>query len=257
MKKSFAPQGSRVKLRIKKHFVPPMLGIGTMLLLLGVFNSQLAGGMVTHSKFEVNAQAAQLDESIAVSPLFAESESPRLIINKLNITAPVNYDQKDIDERNFQIALRDGVVHYPNTGTPGQPGNIVIFGHSSNQVWAKGNYKFVFASLDKLETGDSIILEYKGLRYIYAVKNMKIVKPTDLSVLDTTTAHRLTLITCTPVGSNAKRLIIEAEQIAPATDSIEAASQKQSSNLNEELYGKEQLPSSSSPSLWDEIKAIF
>lgn len=258
MKKSFAPPNSSVKLRFKKHLIPPLLGIGSMLLLLGFFNSQLIGGAVTHTNFEVNAAASEIDAAIAAAPLRADTELPRLVINKLNISAPVNYDLTEVDEKNFQIALRDGVVHYPDTAIPGQPGNIVIFGHSSNQLWAKGNYKFIFAPLDKLENGDSIILDYKGNRFIYTVTNKKIVKPTDLSVLDTTSSKRLTLITCTPVGSNTSRLIIEAEQTAPASSvTSDAASQKPASSVSEELYGKEKLPSSSTPSLWDEIRAIF
>jgi len=256
-KKSFAPKGSSVKLKFKKHIMPPLLGIGTMLLLLGFFNSQLIGGIVSNSNFKINAEAAQLDEKAATLPPPAETDSPNIIINKLNISAPVNYDQREVNERNFQFALRSGVVHYPKTSFPGQPGNIVIFGHSSNQVWAKGNYKFVFAALDKLESGDSIILEYKGQRYIYTVRNTKIVMPTDLSVLDATTSNRLTLITCTPVGSNAKRLIIEAEQTLPIVSKVEMNNQKQNFIINEGLYDKEQLPSSSTPSIWDEIKAVF
>lgn len=236
--------------------MPPVLGLGVMLLCLSFFNSQLIVGKISHATFKMPIDSTAIDEKILNEPLIADSQESRLIINKLQITAPVNYDLSEVNETDFQIALRDGVVHYPDTGVPGQPGNVVIFGHSSNQVWAKGNYKFVFAALDKLQDNDQIILEHKGKRFIYKVTGHKIVKPTDLSVLNATTGHRLTLITCTPVGSNANRLIIEAEQIAPQVkESVK--SERLAPTVNEELYGKEQLPSNSNPSLWESFKSIF
>src|SRR5687767_11297538 len=70
----------------------------------------------------------------------------RLFIPSLGIDVPLVY----IEEKNeaaFQAALRDGVVHYPGTAMPGQPGNAYYFGHSSDYSWSKGEYKNVFATL--------------------------------------------------------------------------------------------------------------
>src|SRR4030095_4689134 len=133
---------------------------------------------------------------------------PKIIINKINVNAPVVFDQTTVNEGNFQKALQHGVVHYPNTALPGQQGNVVIFGHSSGQWWAPGDYKFIFSLLDKMSVNDEIVLDYKGMRYIYKVTSTQVVSPDTVSVLNQPpNEHALTLITCTPVGTNLKRLI--------------------------------------------------
>ncbi len=50
----------------------------------------------------------------------------------------------------------------------------------------------------------------------YKVKNMRIVLPTDLSVLQPTTGPTLTLITCYPffyVGAAPQRFVVHAERV--------------------------------------------
>ena len=81
------------------------------------------------------------------------STSPHVIIPKINVNAPVVYGLTDLSENNVQVALRNGPVHYPLAGataTPGQKGNTVILGHSSADVFAPGDYKFIFVQLNRL-----------------------------------------------------------------------------------------------------------
>jgi len=138
-----------------------------------------------------------------------------IIIPKLNVNAPIIFEPS-IAEESIQNALRNGVVHYAGTALPGEPSNSVIVGHSSNDWWEPGNYKFVFALLEKLEPGDQIQVNYQKKRYVYQVAGKKIVAPTEISVLQPTTDPILTLITCTPPGTSWKRLIITANQIEPS-----------------------------------------
>ena len=83
----------------------------------------------------------------------AEKMEPNLLfIDSLGIRAPINYvDQADEDV--FQESLQTGVVHYPGTAKLGENGNAYIFGHSSDNAWAKGDYKTVFALLPQVEIG--------------------------------------------------------------------------------------------------------
>lgn len=156
-----------------------------------------------------------------VSPIAATNtaqpvDSPDvIIIPKLNVNAPIVFEPS-IAEEAIQNSLRNGVVHYAGTALPGEPSNSVIVGHSSNDWWEPGNYKFVFALLEKLEPGDQIQVNYQKKRYIYQVAGKKIVEPTEISVLQPTTDPVLTLITCTPPGTSWKRLIITANQIEPS-----------------------------------------
>lgn len=133
-----------------------------------------------------------------------------VIIPKIGITAPLH-----ISVLPSQVipTLQSGVVHYADTALPGQTGNSVIFGHSSDYPWSPGQYKNIFALLDQLVAGDKIIVPYTTQRFVYEVTSTKVVRATDLSVLKKTTTPQLTLITCYPVGTAQKRLVITARLV--------------------------------------------
>ncbi|MCA9334913.1 sortase, partial [Candidatus Saccharibacteria bacterium] len=99
---------------------------------------------------------------------------------------------------------------------PGQFGNTVLSGHSSNDLFDPGDYKFIFAQLEKLQKGDTIFVNYKSTRYTYVVTKTQVVKPTNVKALfGYTNKPYLTLITCTPLGTALNRLLVTAEQISP------------------------------------------
>jgi LPXTG-site transpeptidase (sortase) family protein len=117
-------------------------------------------------------------------------------------------------ENEMQDALQDGVVHYPGTSLPGQIGNVVLTGHSSYFPWDAGRFKDVFALLHDVVKGDKVVVYYEQDKYIYEITDIKIVLPEDIEVLKQTANDKLTLITCTPVGTNLKRLIVSGEPIS-------------------------------------------
>ncbi len=139
-----------------------------------------------------------------------------LWVPSLDIAAPVLYSQR-AEETEFQQLLQSGVVHYPGTALPGQRGNAYIFGHSSDFVFAPGNYKTVFARLPEIGIGEFIrITGSDGALYEYVVIETRIVANTDTSVLrDQDPARaRLTLQTSYPVGTALKRFLAIAELVA-------------------------------------------
>ncbi|MFA6992658.1 MAG: sortase [Candidatus Gracilibacteria bacterium] len=145
----------------------------------------------------------------------------RLIIPRIDQNIPIvkvsskNLMAQDWNalEKDMQEALKDGVVHYPGTSVPGQTGNTVITGHSSYFPWDPGRFKDVFALLHKVVVGDEIVIYYDQQKYRYKVTEIKVVMPDNIDVLKQTPSQQLTLITCTPVGTNLKRLIVIAEPI--------------------------------------------
>jgi len=167
-------------------------------------------------KTVVQADAQMPGLSMAVAP-----PDTRLIIPRINRNVPVinvtteSLIKKDWEklETEMQEALRFGVIHYPGTARPGQQGNVAITGHSSYFPWDQGRFKDVFAVLHDLQSGDKILLYYNQQQYIYEVTNLKKVWPSELEVLKPSTENKLTLITCTPVGTNLKRLVVEAKLI--------------------------------------------
>lgn len=149
-----------------------------------------------------------------------------LIIPKLNLRAPIQSpptdalireDWKQLEE-DIQEALEDGVVHYPGTAEPGQAGNFFLTGHSSYFPWAEGDYKSVFARLGELSVGDEFWVYHGGDKHRYVIEGKKEILPSDVSVLDQPVGKRIaTLMTCTPVGTTLRRLIINAQEIDPVT----------------------------------------
>jgi LPXTG-site transpeptidase (sortase) family protein len=141
-----------------------------------------------------------------------EREGSWIIIPKINVDAPIIWSTS-VD--NMMADLDNGVAHYPSTAMPGESGNCALTGHSSNYWWSQGKYNTVFTLLDKLVPGDQTVIMKDGKKYVYQVTGSEIVEPTHVSVLDPTPSPTLTLITCTPVGTNLRRLIVYSKQTEP------------------------------------------
>lgn len=156
----------------------------------------------------------------AIPPLNIEVFPPdmRVVIPRINQNVPVVGVKNDNLiarkwqdlEADIQKSLRDGVIHYPGTALPGENGNIVLTGHSSYYAWDPGRFKDVFALLHDVKQGDKIVVYFNQRKYTYEVFSIKTVLPQNVDVLGTASAEQLTLITCTPIGTNLKRLIVQA-----------------------------------------------
>ncbi|MBU1151913.1 sortase [Patescibacteria group bacterium] len=150
----------------------------------------------------------------------------RIIIPKINQNIPIiRVSSKSLLEKDFsslekemQEALHDGVVHYPGTSIPGQKGNVVITGHSSYFPWDPGRFKDVFALLHDVDLGDDVVVYYEQEKHNYIITGIKEVQPENIDVLKQTPEDRLTLITCTPVGTNLRRLVVTATPVDELTD---------------------------------------
>ncbi len=125
---------------------------------------------------------------------------PKLNIN--NATVTVGGDD-----------LAKSLVHYLPQSLPGEPGNVVIFGHSTlPQLYNPKDYKTIFTYLPSLEKGDKINVTIGDLEYTYTVYDMFVINPDQVSVLDQQSDNSyLTLITCVPPGTWWKRLVVKAK----------------------------------------------
>ncbi|MBR6308216.1 MAG: class D sortase [Lachnospiraceae bacterium] len=101
--------------------------------------------------------------------------------------------------------LADSLGHEPGTAYIGECGNCVIAGHR--------NYSFgsFFNRLNEVEIGDTIYVDTATDSFAYIVKEIKVVEPEDLSVLEQTETETLTLYTCTPLYIATHRLVIVAQ----------------------------------------------
>jgi len=209
------------KLKPRQHLSSLMFGlaVGAIVLLVflfGFFNERFIAPFIQPSRTVTNTPI--ISDSVA-------GADPEIIIPKINVEIPVVYGVKTVNEDRVNEALESGVVHYADTSLPGEQGNAVIVGHSSNNIFNKGKYKFAFVLLSRLEEGDTFYLEKDGKRYTYQVFEKKIVKPTDVSVLTSgPKPSTVTLITCDPPGTTINRLVVVGEQIDPDPSSNTAKS---------------------------------
>ena len=238
---------SAKKIKKSRHFIPIISGLIVILIFLFLqYNQFIIGNIVSYiSPGSIDPQNIVVNPDTDV----AVSSEPRLIIPKINVDVPVWYDiGNDYDSQ--MAAMAKGVAHFAITGAnshPGQVGNTVIAGHSSNDLLSAGDYKFIFSQLDKLVAGDTIYANYNSKRYTYIVTKKQVVSPTDVnSLVYTTDKPILTLLTCTPVGTATSRLLVIAEQISPDPAKATAASTTKDTTTSTKIPG-------TSKTIWEQL----
>ncbi|TDC54740.1 class E sortase [Actinomadura sp. KC345] len=108
-----------------------------------------------------------------------------------------------------ESVLRRAVGRYPGTALPGRDGNTALFGHRT--TWHRPFHK-----LDRIRRGDPIVLRAGGTSYVYKASGKRVIEPDDRRVLEPVPFKRgsapdggyITLITCTPKGSDRYRLVV-------------------------------------------------
>lgn len=163
----------------------------------------------------VTSQNKDLDMNIEIVPY-----ENRIVIPKIGKNIPlVDVQNKTVQnvkelENIFMKELVNGIVRYPGSARPGENGNSFIFWHSSNFPWLEWKYNDVFALMDNLTFGDEIIAYYWQKKYTYKIKEKKIIKPGDTSVLKRNNdISEITLMTCWPVGTTLNRMVVVWELI--------------------------------------------
>jgi len=133
-----------------------------------------------------------------------------LFIPKIGVEAPIGWD---VGENDIMGALEKNLAHISGTGKPSEDKNIFVTGHSSNYWWKSGDFKTVFALLPELKENDEIFITYKGKFYKYVVFKTEEVGKNDVSNYIDSDKEQLTLMTCVPVGTNLRRLLVFAKPV--------------------------------------------
>jgi sortase A len=129
--------------------------------------------------------------------VLGELQVPRLGLNDIVVQGDSGAD------------LRRAVGHLSNSALPGDRGNVALAGHRDT----------FFRPLRDIRPGDEIKFKTRERTYEYVVESIEIVAPTDLRVLESSTRHDLTLLTCFPfhyVGPAPKRLVVHAREVEGA-----------------------------------------
>lgn len=100
--------------------------------------------------------------------------------------------------------LERGPGHYPDTALPGQRRTVAIAGHRTT-------YGAPFNQIDKIEIGDTIVLEMPYGTFTYDVTATRIVDPDQVGIVRDVGHDRLVLTSCHPLYSAAQRYAVFAD----------------------------------------------
>jgi sortase A len=124
---------------------------------------------------------------------------------------PVRLDLPSLGKTNLPVVegdgweqLKQGVGHHLGSANPGTTGNVVLSAH--NDIFGE-----LFRNLDRLQPGDEAILYTATRKFVYRVIRIRIVEPTDVSVMAPTGRPTLTLVSCYPYMIDNQRIVVTAE----------------------------------------------
>jgi len=188
--------------RIRSLSSYALVGAGAVLLFLGArdfLESRLGQSEVAGDFEETPAPPPMSPSTPAPSPIRPQPGEPvaKLIIPRLSA-------ELYVVEGDGPAELRRGPGHIIQTAMPGAKGNCVIAGHRDTH----------FRILKDVRKGDDIVVETRSGEFLYRVKDMRVISPTNLGPLKPTTDAELNLITCYPfyyVGSAPRRFVVEAQ----------------------------------------------
>lgn len=103
-----------------------------------------------------------------------------------------------------ESSLSKGPGVFYGGALPGQTGNTSIAGHRTS-------HGAPFRDIDKLNTGEEIVLKTTYGDFRYRVTGSEIINPKDVRVLSDKSGADLTLIACHPLNSTKQRIVVTAE----------------------------------------------
>jgi len=145
-----------------------------------------------------NAKIAQAQQADA--PVQPESANYGDLVAQIYIPRfGQNWERNIVEGTDAAQLARHGLGHYMDTQMPGQVGNFAVAGH-------RNGYGQPLGDVDKLQTGDPIIVRSQDYWYVYTYTKYKIVSPKDTEVIAANpenpgaaaTTRMITLTTCEP-----------------------------------------------------------
>ena len=178
------------------------------LLLVGLIYSPVLREEANYRLTTVKSSFQKNQEIIPVDKEFG------LVIPKLDINVKVFANVDANKPQEYLPLLAKGVAQAKGSQLPGQEGNVFIFAHSSDTPLNATRYNAVFYLLNKMENDDEVFIYYQENKYLYKVREKKILSPAKMGdYLKTLKGKTLTLQTCYPPGTTLKRLLIVTQEI--------------------------------------------
>ncbi len=127
-------------------------------------------------------------------------------IPKINAYAPIIPNVNPWQKDKYLEALSKGVAE-----AEGNP--WFLFAHSSDLPWKITRYNTAFLRLGELQKGDRIFINKNSNNYEYKVVEKREIRPENVRYLKEANQDKLVLMTCTPIGTSLKRLLVFAQPL--------------------------------------------
>ena len=185
----------------RPRFLPFVRGVYYVFLTFGLLAVGYAGLVFAASRSYQALETKKLGEAghdiapqvLLEGDVIGEIEVPRLGLHAIVV-------QGDSPSQ-----LRRAVGHLSGSALPGEWGNVALAGHRDT----------FFRPLRNILPGDEIrFVTHRGT-FEYRVDSTEVVAPTDMRVLQSSTGHDLTLLTCFPfyfIGPAPKRFVVRARE---------------------------------------------
>lgn len=134
-----------------------------------------------------------------------------LWIPKIKASGTIIPNVNPWNESSYREILKKGIALGQGFSVPGEKGPIYLFAHSSGPPWELTRYNTVFLRLRELEKNDSIVIWRNNKEYDYKVVDKKEISPFQIQEVTQRKDDVLIIQTCTPLGTDWKRLLIFAK----------------------------------------------
>lgn len=154
-----------------------------------------------------NVRSGEEVEAVEEGELPLGIEIPSIGL-KANVSNPDTTDIATLDAE-----LTRGAVRYPNSGIPGEEGNVLIFGHSSYLPVVHNQAYKAFNGIQDLEEGAPIFVVGQTKVYVYAVESVQSANTSTGEIPLAIEGAKLTLATCDTFGAKSDRFIVTAKLV--------------------------------------------
>lgn len=191
--------------------------LGELLITIGVVLVLFVGWQLFWTDVVSDADAGQVVTTIEQDPTGPQWVQPKQakLGDAFAIVRIPRFGAKfarPLYEGTTRDVLMRGIGHYVDTSLPGAIGNFAMAGHRTT-------YGKPFNQIDKLVTGDVVLVETRETYFVYRVTSHQIVRPTQVSVLlpvpdepdVKATVATLTMTSCHPEFSARERYVVHAE----------------------------------------------
>ena len=158
---------------------------------------------------EASDIAKTLDESINVENAEQLPEEEKISLAKGSVAVidiPSVGIRGQVVEGTSDAVLKNYIGKFIGSADPGQSGNFCVAAH--NNIYTE-----IFRNLYKLEVNSEVRVITKEKEYIYLVKSVNKIQPTQIEVLnENPNLHEITLITCADMAKT--RIVVKGDLVS-------------------------------------------